>query len=517
MPNVLNRIASESQKFYQRVVGNGIGALKSGFTGNSEPSKGAKFNAHSDADLRDMMLAGTIYRRPIDGGALPDALRLIGRYGPESNRYTILPHYNPVPSIVSFYRNSFGGRLGNDITFAEKIDGRPIDPRAIEMIGKVWQWSNLDHRADEFTAMAANQGRVGIRIGYSGGQRPRVYLDFDDIRTIQQVDRDDRGNVVNVYLRYFVRQQDAKGVAQLIEAREVISKDGFSLTYGGEEQLTPEQQENPLGVCPYVICDHDPFSRHAYHGSEEAIHAINFAISNLDDSTLAHVWPLIFSTSAAAIPTKLKLGRATLMHSQNVLGQPASTFDPLVPDIDYEQFINQVKARVDFLRERQPQLILNNLSLLSGVSGESLAQCLKPAEAEAYRARTVYEDAIRRALQIAMSVGIVYRVPGFDLGTGTGSAESAERAYADGNGPEAFAFAARSPLPLTVYQQVQQATADQAEAQAKLATATRMKSIGLPDDMVWAASGLSEDQIKKAKTMLRKQVTLPADEEEVVA
>jgi hypothetical protein len=285
------------------------------------------------------------------------------------------------------------------------------------------------------------------------------------------------------------------------EVVETMSRDDFSLIVDGEEQLNDANRENALGLVPYVLHRHalapgrgEVFGRHAYDGSEQTIHAINFTLTQTDESVSAHVWPFIFTTSAAKAPSKLTLGKFTMAHSQQRQGDPQPTAEMMVPAVPYGDIVGTLAQRVDWLRERQPQMILNSLKLVGGVSGEALARMLKAAEAESLRARGLFEDSMRRALQIGMSVGIASRIPGFDLGTGTGTKEAADRAYDDGEGLEAFAFADRPALPPTLQDKQQQITADHADDNAKLDLAKKAKDAGLPDAVVFDKLGLTEKQ-----------------------
>lgn len=514
MPTLTDRILTEGRNFWQRVSGNFRSTLARDTTRAS--------SSLSEYDLRDMMLAGTIYDSTRRGGGLKEVLKALGRPCNDETKYPIVNHVHAARIIVDFYANAFGGRLGNEIEIDPEYNGEPINKNLLPLIARIWRWSNLDTRCGELTSMAANQGTVGIRIKDQEGPPGRVFFELDDRRFIKQPELDSRGNVAYVRLEYDQVQYDANGnILSTVKVEETLSKDEFSLLHDGKEQLDDDRRENPLGICPYVLLRHETlpdsaFGRHAYAGSETNIHALNFALSQLDESIVAHVWPYIFSTSPAKAPTKITAGKYTMLHSQTREGMPNPTFDPMAPKLPFKDVVEVIAQRVDWLRERQPQMILNSLKMIGGVSGETLQQMLKPAEAESLRARMQIEDAVRRAVQIAISVGIHNRIPDFDLGTGTGTPEAAERAYGDGEGPEAFAFARRPALPPTVTQRTAQVTADYAETKARVEIVKAAKAAGLPTRAAYREAGYTPEEIDLMEAEARTQDVLPEEEPEAV-
>lgn len=501
MPTLIDRITAAGRDFVRRVNGDG--------TSTTSPQAVSSLSAWTNYDLRDMLLSGDIYRLSAEGGALRDVLKSLGRpsRSQDEAKYAIRGYYNPVRAIVEFYSNAFGGQLGTDLQVADEVNGRKVFPRMADVVRQVWRWSNLDNRLGEYTGLGANQGTVGVRIVSRGGDDPRVYLDFDDPRFITSAILDHRGNCETVFLEYSTPVFDADGSETGSEkVEEVISKYGFSQKVGGVERLSTAEQRNDLGLCPYVIVRHqtapgEVFGRHAYYGTEPLIHGINFGLSQLDASVVAHVWPYIFATAPARKPEKFTTDRYTLIYSQTREGQPQPTFDPMVPDLDFSGSIDHLKNLCDMVRDRQPQTILNSLTLLSGISGETLAEIKAPAKAESRRARTVYEDGAIRAIQIAASWGVFLGVPGFDLGTGTGTKEAADRAFDDGDGPEAFAFKDRPELPPTVFEKIQQASADVAERKEKFALAAAASRIVSDRKELLMLGGYDEKRAEELATV----------------
>lgn len=457
-----------------------------------------RLSSCSPYETREWMLCGDIYkRRSVDGiGNLVGILRTLGKPS-DADAPPIIPYYNPVPAIVGCYSNALGGRLGRDLK-VETPAQDPLPKATDDAISRIWRWSNLDTRLGEFTEMLSNQGTVGIRVASDGD---RVHLIFDPPSIIAEWEEDSRGNVVWVVLEYTGYEQPAPfQPEQPVEVAAFYGRDRFSVTVGGKERLTPEQQINTLGVCPYVIARHQRrngsrWGVHAYEGSENAIHGINWSLSQLDEATARAINETVFMAGAGEAPTEVALGRLTAMYVKLAAGIPAPELKYIVPQLAIGETGDSIIRNVELLWTRQPQLILNAMKLLSGVSGETLAQMLKPVESEIERARRLYEDAMVRAVMIAESVGIVDGL--WNLGTGTGSKEAADRAYDDGQGKSAFAFKDRPLLPPTVYQKIQQATADTAEQLAKFTVAAAASKVVGDREEILRIAGYDDAKAKE--------------------
>jgi hypothetical protein len=445
-----SRLSSLPGEVYRRVSRTG----PNGPSAAADDRRRQLLGYRSDYEIRDLMLAGRAYLPSRRGGALRDVLRLLGKSSAptaqDEAKYPITPYFNPVPRICGFYANALGGKLGEDLE-AETPDGSPADPAVSDALSRIWRWSNLDTRLGELTTLAANQGTVGIRIVADADART-VSLDWDPPQLIEEVAEDGRGNVIAVRLRYDTLRPDGRGGRESLATDEYIGKDGFSRIVDGAEELDAGERDNALGVCPYVLLRHarkpgSVFGVHAYEGSEAAIHGINYALSQTDESINAHVWPYLYAQGAGEKPKTFSTGRYTLVYSRLAQGIPAGSFEPMVPALDFAGAGAHVERLVSYVGDRQPETALEWLRVYANLSGETLQQALKRAEAACLAARVQYEDAVVRALQIALSWGVLMGL--WDLGTGTGTARAADAAYDDGQGPEAFRFKARPALPLT--------------------------------------------------------------------
>jgi hypothetical protein len=145
---------------------------------------------------------------------------------------------------------------------------------------------------------------------------------------------------------------------------------------------------------------------------------------------------------------------------------PTPFMQAIVPQVDQagtQEFWMQLR---DLLRGRQPELNLNDVKLIAGVSGETLMQVLKPTEASILAVRPAYDHALIRGLQMSLSIGA--DLGRWDVGTGNGTG-AGDRAYA--GGLLRFAFGDRPALPQTPMAKTQAADAEQADKLARFGVA----------------------------------------------
>lgn len=516
--NIFAGLERAGTGIYRRLAGfTTAPALRNGATSGNVIGSRLQTQAY---DVREQMLAGTVYAKY--GGYHNDILKALGKpcdyvnsEGETVYQPPITPYYNPVPAIVGCYANALGGRLGEELKL-EQPNGDPLDDAVADAIARIWRWSNLDTKLEELTTLAANQGTAGIRIVAEDGDSPRVYLQFDKPSRIKDAEEDTRGNLVNVLLTYQTYYSEQLGIdPQEYAVKELIGKDAHSVLVGNTQQLEPDQLENALGVCPYVLMRHtrrtdDFFGRHAYEGSENAIHGINWALSQLDEAAARAISETIFMTGAGDRPDSLQLGRFTAIYVKLAQGVPQPGLEHIVPQLAIGEMGESIARNVEFLWVRQPELILNSLKILSGTSGETMAHARFSVEAAVMRARRSYEDALIRAIQIGLSAGIMLGL--WDLGTGTGTREAADRAYDDGQGPEAFRFADRPALPETPQQQLVKAQASVAEQQAKATLAKSLSGVSGRERL--RVQGYSDDDIEQMEEEIAEQDTLPEDEDD---
>jgi hypothetical protein len=427
------------------------------------------------------MLDNTIYDLQAEGGFREAILeRLFGVTQVDSQGVRLAGNYNPTRNIVDAYQNVFRGNWGQEIKVADTVDEKPVNPALVtddSPLRRIWRWSNLDTQKQILQEWAANLGTVGIRIVAVADPDPlkrRVTLQFDHPGTIIDFDEDDRGNVTQVLLRYKALRGPLGERRYDVDVEELITKEEFVQTIAGNETM---RSPNGLGVCPYVILRHrddgHEFGKWAYAGTEDLIHQINWLISNQGESIVEHGWPTWFATAGGNAPQTFEFGRKKVAYVKTDPNTPPPSLEPLVAPLNQADARAYWERLLNMLVDRQPEMVVSNIESLSGQSGETIAKLLIPAEMAIERAKSQYEHAIKRAMQIGLSEGI--RIGLWDLGTGRGTAEAADRAYQQGM--EDFDFVPRRPLPETVYDKIQSVTAENAQASAKLNLMSKAESV----------------------------------------
>lgn len=498
------------QRQYER-LGNLLGFLRT--------PEAAAFEVRGGIySINEMLYGGRAYATRHNGGALEDILKTyIGSAFCDVNRNRIVPFLSPFKEIVDAYQYVLPGTWGNGVKIADTFDGKPINPKLLPALASVWRMSNLDTEKAKVVQWAANNGTVGMRVTArpaDGERAARVAIAADHPSRLFNFEEDSEGNVTAVCLKY--QLQVNRGTLadpdwETVEVVEEFTKDDFSVKHGDVQQLEDAARKNAMGFCPYVILRHKDngtrFGDWAYRGSEEAVHRINWRVSRQDKSIDRHQFPNWFFTAGGDAPTTpIDMGDSKAWYVQSKQGTPPPSAEAIVPQIDQtgaQEFWMELR---NMIRGRQPELNLNDVKMLSGVSGETLAQILKPTEKVISDARPGYWHGFTRALQMGVSAGV--SVGAWDVGTGTGegAADAAYRA-----GLENFTFDPMTPLlPSTPQQELVKSQAKSADAKAKLQVAQSAKAIGLPTGEQWRLAGYTDAQIVKLKGELQKQSELPS-------
>lgn len=440
-------------------------------------------------DVNRMMYDGTVYYSRANGGCLEDILRTY--CGATNGKGRIIPHFLPAREIVDFYAACVMPGMWNGEIRPVLPDGGDIDQAFHDSLTTVWRDSNLDSEKARIIRLNANLGTVGFRI-VRLQDSDRVVIQADEPERLFNVEEDAAGNVVSVVLKYtqpFNFGTSLEPDFQDVEYIEVFNKDEFSKKIDGKEQLPADSIKNPFGFCPYVVNRHKDngtiFGDHAYKGSEAQIHDINWRITQQGRSINRHQFPNWFFTAGGKEPSPMDMGEEKAWYVQSKEGTPPPSAEAIVPKIDQAAATDYGINLRNMLRSHQPELNFNDVQLLSGLSGESIAQVLKPSEAAVLSVRPNYDHAFVRAMQMAVSIRA-------DLGLESALGTDGDALYKAGK--LAFSFADRPALPQTVFQKQQQATAETATDTARANVAKAFQGIGASAKTVLLKAGFTPEE-----------------------
>lgn len=349
--------------------------------------------------------------------------------------------YNPISRVCDMYQHVFGGTFGTDIRI--QSDNEALVP-AIE---QVWKWSNIDLAKQLLCRFAPLHGNVGIRIVADDAKDKRVFLKVEHPSVIEDVEYDNRGNLIAIQMQYDVLEGLGTN-ATLTRYKEEQNKEFFRLTNLTKGNIV-EEYDNALGVVPYVLLAHTPtgdrWGYNAFYRALPIIDRINALLTHINVQIHRHVKAKWVIAASGSPPSEMDLGDMTVAYINTLGSSSQPTMQPIVAPLSLADAITEARLLIEQVEDELPELKATVGKFLSGQSGETIAQLRKPAEDRISLARTNYEDALTRAQQIAVSWGILFGL--WDIGTGKGNVESAERAYKEGY--EQHSFNNRELLPLT--------------------------------------------------------------------
>lgn len=367
--------------------------------------------------------------------------------------------YNPTAQIVDAYRNVYGGRFGEEIV----IDNAKLRP----YIDQVWKWSMLQRQIPLLCGLPATYGTMGLRI-VDDVDRIRIKPEHPAI--IRSVEDDAYGNVIGIELEY----EETRGLgdeAETLTIREVLKPETTS-TYRVDigknlhpfnmrdwrDDRTAEGAPNPLGIVPYVLCQHEYdgsiWGKNAFHRLRTPLDRVNALITHTDVQIHRHINGTLLIAADGAPPTAYDLTGLKVAYIDTRGSTKTPFAEWLVAKLDLPAALAQVIAQIDMIEDSAPETRIMSGKYLSGQSGETVIQLRKAAEEAILLARGNYEHALVTAQKIALSFGIMRGL--WDLGTGTGTREAADRAYQTGledhafNARPAFRSDARVTQPVTM-------------------------------------------------------------------
>lgn len=342
--------------------------------------------------------------------------------------------YNPTYRIVSFYRaHIWGGALD----YAAG-DGR-ITPSAIPIatdndkirlaIGALWRSSNWASEKGIVAQDGAIYGDVAIRI-IDDPSRGKVFLQAVKPSTIKNVTVDSVNNVKGYEIE--CKRIDPRNPTSTIIYNETATRDGEDVVYttrlNGAVYAYPENMLNgapvaewrePYGFIPLVIAKHNhvglDWGWAEIHPALSKIREVDDVASKVSDQIRKMVdsgW--LFSGVKKPDNTPTMTGRSNTADRPEsgreetpalYATDPQAKAMPLVAPLDIASALQHIGNINSELEREFPELQMDIWNSGGDTSGRALRLARQRVTQKVFERRPSYDDALTRAMQMAISIG----------------------------------------------------------------------------------------------------------------
>lgn len=469
---------------WSRLV-SGLTGFRMGFM---NPESGGGSTSFSSARLDRYDVLWALYQNT----AYADVIAVMQRYQSDRRYYQwIRGIYNPVRRIVEFYVQYV---VGGVLSTRPDRGALPIETEIEGLrgaIGQVWLWSNWQSKKSLMVRHGAGLGDTFIKI-VDDPRREKAVLQVVWPGLVTAVDHDDYGNVIAYSLEYQVQEGETA-----YRYRETVDKTAFRtfrddapFAYGDN----PAEWENPYGFVPMVHGRHldlgGDFGSAPHHATLEKIHEVNDQASLLNDQVRKAInvpWAFIgvdpsnISLTSGQDKTPIVAIKGATKNEVDIKA--------LLYDINIEAALANIKSQLEELERDHPELTIKKLrEQVRDVTGRAVKMIFADAEQLVVEARANYDDAQRRAIQMALSIagwrGYGPEFAGIDLGS-----------YA--SGALDFQFGERPVLPEDESEGTQAMLQRGQAAQALAGTLSRRQ--------IWREMGYDEEEIGRIEAELAEE------------
>ena len=361
-------------------------------------------------------------------------------------REAIKPMRNPAYAAAEFYAITvWPGSLPAALPIETE------NPAIIEPIQKVWRWSNWDGKKQVVVRQMATTGDGFIQVSTNSDQS-KVYLTAKKARHVTRLDIDVQGHVDRLHYETWKRVK-ANGVEQAHTRTEVYAQgiEGLTDSEGAPipvDNATLRVYEHDRGKgqpiellgdpietvdlqIQFVPWVHIPFLD-VGEDSGRGLPAIMPVLDKIDEvnrkaTRLAQImyrWsePIYAlranGADAAGRPLPApRLDDSGVMEvgETKVLRIPGTAaLDLLIPSIDWAAYMANIKADLDEINRDLPEALFYELLQSGDVSGRALQYKMLPAIAKAREVRGQAETGLARADMMALTVGQLFKMDGFE-------------------------------------------------------------------------------------------------------
>lgn len=350
--------------------------------------------------------------------------------------------YNPAYRLGEFWRaHLLGGALDPLAGDGKAVPSTlPIITNTEELrpaIAALWQWSNWPMQKDITALWGAVMGDVIMRI-VDNPNLGKVYIERLHPGIVESITKDEFGNIKGYIL---TEQRPDPRNGRPVTYREQVVRDGPDVVYRTTLNDAPfawngeaAEWSAPYGFVPMVHIQHNDvglsWGWSELHPARSKIHELDDQASLLSDQVrkiiAGSAW-LITTKKPTASPTpSTYTSRDTTETSNttrpmvgreemNVFWTPdkGTTATPMTLPLDIAGIVANIQEMVKELERDYPELRFDNLRQTGTVSGQTLREARKPTETKVRGRRAVYDAALVKLHQMAVSIGGWRGYPGF--------------------------------------------------------------------------------------------------------
>lgn len=344
--------------------------------------------------------------------------------------------YNPAYRLGEFWKTHIWGGLLDYKAFGEPDTSIPIitdNENLHKPLSIVLRNSNWQVKKDICSLWGSVLGDVGIKV-IDDTNRKKVYLQIVHPGIIKDITLDDFGNVKGYTIEEVTK--DPENPSRDVVYQEMAFRDGDNVvyqTYKNEKLYDWTGKDEPewsvsYGFVPVVMIQHNnvglDWGWSEFHSAHPKFREVDDLASKVSDQ----IRKLVDSPWLLSGVNKPKADKASAGASDPSTSNPepgreeipvfygpvGSDAKALVSNMDIASASEHIEKILRNLEEDFPELNADIHNVKGDVSGRALRINQSPAETKVKQRRPNYDDALVRALQMAVAIGGVRGYPGFE-------------------------------------------------------------------------------------------------------
>jgi hypothetical protein len=345
--------------------------------------------------------------------------------------------YNPAYRLGEFWKmHLMGGLLDplcgdgktkpSALPIVVRPENKENDQAIREALSQVWAWSNWQVVKDLLTLWGPIMGDVFIEV-VDDAASERVYLDILHPGNVADLTLDRRGNIKGY--SYVELVADDEHTDREVEYRVDVSRSGDDVVYQTYKDNTPyawdsdqgEEWKESYGFIPLVMIKHNDvgldWGWSEIHAGRQKFQELDDLASKTHDHVRKYVDPvwMLSGVSKKKRQTELQKPETTptsdrpqpdreeipIIYASNA----QASANALVANLDLEATVKLMSMLLEEIERDYPELQMDIWRAIQSNSGRALRLARQRSEAKVIQRRSNYDDPLRRAHMMAMSIG----------------------------------------------------------------------------------------------------------------